>query len=92
MFKKHYGLVYIRSKNGKVGRWTFRNYGKKLKGMKGRSWINAYLVSWYRDVMDKTPADYKPKKKEKPEKVINLTRIVPMPGPPEDYQGEGIKE
>lgn len=67
MFKKHYGLVYLR------GRWIIRNYGRPIKGGMFR-WIASYKKG-YRNARMETP-------------VIELKRIVPRPGPPEDYQGD----
>jgi hypothetical protein len=52
-------------------KWTVRNYGRVLK-KGGMTWGNAKIGAWWRNRKGETP-------------IIELKRVVPRPGPPEEY-------
>lgn len=62
----------------KNGKWCIRNYGRVLKSGEGLSFLPAKYTAWNRNRTGETP-------------IIELKRIVPQPGPPEDYLGPALE-
>lgn len=59
------------------GRWYVKNYGRVLKNGNGLRYLGAKYLAWSQNRRHETP-------------IIELTRIVARPGPPEDYEPQHI--